>query len=280
MIQVVPQPKKIHAADGTKLFVNDYLLDDPAVCRGGVVVMHGLGDHSGRHAHLARFFNECGFSVRLYDHRGHGKSGGPRGDVPVGDAILQDAQIVIDDFSSGLNQAPILLGHSMGGVFATRFALEGLAPLRALILSSPALSVSISRPHRIFLNLFNRLAPRLAIPNGLDPAKLSRDPKVGDSYQKDPMVHDKITTRLLLRIFDAMAFCQANAASMAIPVLMLVAEADELVDPAGSHAFYAKLPPRLATWHGYEGMYHEVFNAPDAGRVFGDVRTWLGQLGS
>lgn len=278
MIQVVPQAKKISAADGTILFVNDYLQADPAACRGGVVIMHGLGDHCGRHAHVARFFNDCGYSVRTYDHRGHGKSGGARGDVPVGEAILQDAQIVIDDFSTALNQAPLLLGHSMGGLFATRFALSRLSPLRGLILSSPALAISLSGPQKLLLKILSRLAPRLAIPNGLDSTKLSRDPKVCEAYLKDPLVHDKITSRLLLRMLDAMAFCQANAATMTIPVLMLVAGDDALVDPEGSRAFYPKLPPKLVTWHCYDEMYHEIFNELDAGRVFGDIRTWLSQL--
>ena len=278
MIQVVPQSKKISAADGTPLFVNDYLLNEPGVCRGGVVIMHGLGEHAGRHAHVARFFNDCGFSVRTYDHRGHGKSGGPRGDVPRGDAILQDGQIIIDDFSTQLGQAPLLLGHSMGGLFAARFALEKISPLRGLILSSPALAVSLSGIEQLFLKLMIRVAPRLAIPNGLKVNQLSRDPNVALAYQKDPLVHNKITARLLTRMLDAMAFCHAHAATLSIPVLMVVAGSDGLVNAAGSQAFYPKVPTELMTWQWYPEMYHELFNEPDAGRVFGDIRTWLSLL--
>ncbi|MEN9864619.1 MAG: hypothetical protein RL748_209 [Pseudomonadota bacterium] len=277
MMQVVAQAKRLSAFDGTEIFINDYLLEAPAQCRGGVVIMHGLGEHCGRHAHVARFFNDCGYSVRTYDHRGHGKSGGARGDIASADAILQDAKIVIDDFAVKFQQPPLLLGHSMGGLFAARFALARLSPLSGLILSSPALAVELSGPQKLLLKILSKLAPGLAIPNGLDADKLSRDPKVAQLYRKDPMVHDKITSRLLLCMLDAMAFCHANAATMNLPVLMLVAGADALVDASGSRAFYPKLPTKLATWHGYDEMYHEIFNEPDAGRVFGDLRSWLEQ---
>jgi alpha-beta hydrolase superfamily lysophospholipase len=82
--------------------------------------MHGLGEHCGRYAHVARFFNEHGWSVRTYDHRGHGRSGGARGDVPDHEAVLRDAKIVVDDFAQRFDAPPLLLGHSMGGLSPQR----------------------------------------------------------------------------------------------------------------------------------------------------------------
>ncbi|HCE09690.1 MAG TPA: lysophospholipase, partial [Oxalobacteraceae bacterium] len=69
----------LRASDGTPLHVADSMVNAPSAARGGVVLMHGLGEHSGRYAHVVRFFNDCGWSVRVYDHRGHGRSGGSRG---------------------------------------------------------------------------------------------------------------------------------------------------------------------------------------------------------
>ncbi len=97
MQALVAQSHQLAAADGTALYVSDYLLP-LADSRGGIVIMHGLGEHSGRYRVLAQRLNEAGWSVRCYDHRGHGRSEGARGDVPNGDPLLQDAQIVIDDF--------------------------------------------------------------------------------------------------------------------------------------------------------------------------------------
>jgi alpha-beta hydrolase superfamily lysophospholipase len=263
----------LQAADGTDLHVNDYLLGDTS--KGGIVLMHGLGEHSGRYQHVARFFNECGLSVRSYDHRGHGKSGGARGDVPRGDAILQDAQIVVDDFASKFEMPPLLFGHSMGGLFAARFALAQMSPLRGLILSSPALAVSLSSGQRLLLKLMSKIAPGLAVPNGLSPRYLSHDPKVVSAYQSDPLVHGKISSRLLLRMLDAMQYCQAHAAALMIPCLMVVAGDDHLIDANGSRQFFPQLPAGLATMRMYDDFYHEIFNEVDAQRVFADVRAWL-----
>jgi alpha-beta hydrolase superfamily lysophospholipase len=266
---------KISAADGTALQIFDHWISEPGAGKGGIVIMHGLGEHSGRYSHVVRFFNECGLSVRCYDHRGHGKSEGPRGDVPNGDVLLQDAQIVIEDFANQLAEPPLLLGHSMGGLYAARFALANLAPLRGVILSSPALAIYMSGGQKLLLKILNLLAPRLGIPNGLDVKGLSHDPAVVKAYKNDSLVHSRITARLLIRMLAAMEFCQAHASEMSIPLLMVVAGSDRLVDPAGSRAFFPRLPAGLATMHLYDALYHELFNEIDARPVFDDVRRWL-----
>ncbi len=266
---------KIAAADGTALQIIDHWISEPGASKGGIVIMHGVGEHSGRHSHVARFFNECGLSVRCYDHRGHGKSEGPRGDAPAREVLLQDAQIVIEDFASQLAEPPLLLGHSMGGLFAARFALAKLTPLRGLILSSPALAIRMSGGQKIRLKVLNLLVPRLAMPNGLNVQRLSHDPAVAQAYKNDPLVHAKITARLLTQMLAAMEFCREHASEMSIPVLMVVAGSDRLVDPAGSRAFFPRLPAGLATMHMYDALYHELFNELDAKQVFDDVRAWL-----
>ncbi len=265
---------RIHAADGTALYVVDYLLAH-SEARGGIVIMHGLGEHGGRYRHVARFFNDCGFSVRCYDHRGHGQSQGPRGDVPNGEPMLQDAEIIIDDFAVLLSEPPFLLGHSMGGLFAAHFALARATPLRGLILSSPALAVRLTGFQRQLLNVMYRFLPHIGVPNGLSPRFLSHDPAVAAAYKNDPLVHPKISARLLRSMLASIDYCQSHAANLALPTLMLVAGDDHLVDAAGSHRFFAQLPQGRAQLHLYDGFYHEVFNESEARRPFADVRHWL-----
>ena len=96
------------AADGTLLYVADWPVGSATAAGDGIVFMHGLGEHCGRYVHLARFFNDCGYAVRTYDHRGHGRSGGTRGDVPDTETLLQDAKIAIDDFAQKLSAPPLL----------------------------------------------------------------------------------------------------------------------------------------------------------------------------
>ena len=266
----------LSAADGTALFVSDWPAD--AGAGEGVVLMHGLGEHCGRYAHVARFFNDRGYSVRSYDHRGHGRSGGARGDVPDAETLVQDAKIAIDDFAQNLSAPPLLLGHSMGGTFAAYYAARSLSPLGGLILSSPALSIRLSAVQKLLLQVLGALAPGLGIANGLDSNYLSHRRDVIEAYDHDPLVHAKISVRLLRAMLEAIAFAQAEASALGIKTLLVVAGDDHLVDAGGSEAFHAKLAPGLGTLHRYPGYYHELFNEVEAGRVFDDLRAWLDGL--
>lgn len=269
--------------DGTSLFVTDWPLPPGVPVTGSVLLMHGLGEHSGRYAHVVRFFNRCGLEVRSYDHRGHGRSGGRRGDVPDDIALLRDAKIVLDDFSRQQRlahpelppTAPILFGHSMGGLFAARFAAADMSPLRGLILSSPGLALPLTGMQRGLLKLMSAIAPGLTVPNGLQVNYLSHDPAVAPAYSNDPLVHNKISSRLLNSMLRAGEFALNHAKMLSIPTLLLVAADDHLVNPDGSRRFFDALRPAVGTLHDYDGMYHEIFNEIGAERVFADLSRWL-----
>lgn len=266
---------RLTGVDNTPLFVTDWPADDAQTGEKGIVLMHGLGEHSGRYAHVVRFFNDAGWSVRTYDHRGHGRSGGTRGDVPDANAVLQDAKIVIDDFAKQLSAPPLLLGHSMGGLFAARFATARLSPLRGLILSSPALAIPLTGAQKTLLRILRTVAPGVGISNGLDANYLSRRPEVVQAYKQDSLVHGKISARLLGSMLSAVDFAHSQASALQIPTLMVVAGADRIVAPVGSQTFFKRLAPGIGTLHYYQDYYHELFNDADAQRVFTDIHNWL-----
>lgn len=260
---------QVSTADGIALHVCDYLLPVSAAW-GSIVLMHGLGEHSGRYRQLAHFLNAQGLSVRCYDQRGHGRSGGTRGDVIRGDPMLQDAEILIDDFAAQFEAPPFLFGHSMGGLFAARFCLSKRSPLRGLVLSSPALSVKLSGGEMALLKVLNRLAPSLGVPNGLKTRYLSHDTRVVDAYRNDPLVHGRISARLLVSMLSAMAYCAAHAQDYPVPTLLLYAGDDHLVDASRSEALKGK--PNIEA-HRYDALYHEIFNEGPA--AFNDMGDWL-----
>jgi alpha-beta hydrolase superfamily lysophospholipase len=203
--------------------------------------------------------------------------------VPDESALLRDARLVLDDFNRQAQldypalagNAPFLFGHSMGGLFAARFALAAMAPLRGLVLSSPGLALRLNRVQLGLLRLMSLAAPGVAVPNGLDVSHLSHDPAIAKAYSGDPLVHNKITARLLNSMLRSGEFVLGQAHTLAIPTLLVIAGDDRIIDPDGSRRFFAALPPAIVTFRDYDGMYHEIFNEVGAERVFADVRRWL-----
>ncbi len=264
-------------ADGQPLFLRDWPLPQ---ARGAVLIVHGLGEHSGRYQRLAQWFNQRGYAVRSYDQRGHGQTPGRRGALRHGDDLLEDLASVYNDYASGLPHGPLLLGHSMGGLVAARAVLDGRITPPALLLSSPALR-SWESPYLVKLaGVLNRVAPNLPLRNGLDSDKLSHDPNVAAGYRSDPLRHGWITPRLADFIFRAGASCIAEADRLAQPTLLLVADSDALVDPSGSRAFARKAASSgQLTTRFFSTLYHELFNEAEPGRsqVLMQLADWLGR---
>ena len=262
-------------ADGQRLYVRDWPCRD---ARHAVLLVHGLGEHSGRYEALARWFNARGWAVRGYDQRGHGRTPGRRGALRRAGDLPDDLAAVYRDYAATLPRAPLLLGHSMGGLVALRAVLDGGVAPPALVLSSPALRAHTPRWLRRLARVLARALPDLPLHNGLPFAGISHDPQVVAAYRRDPLRTALITPRLADFIFRAGAACIDDAPRLRVPTLLLVAGSDRLVDPAGSRDFAdgAWATQRLTT-RFFDTLYHELFNEaePGRGQVLKQLGDWL-----
>ena len=109
--------------DGLALHVREWPATRPAP-RGTVWILHGLGEHIGRHDDVAQELATEGWRVVGHDQRGHGRSPGARGRLGDSHDLLRDLARVLD--ATTTTGPRVLLGHSMGGVTAARFVAEGL----------------------------------------------------------------------------------------------------------------------------------------------------------
>ncbi|MFZ2652864.1 MAG: lysophospholipase [Burkholderiaceae bacterium] len=266
-------------ADGVLLQWRDWPC---ASARGMVLIVHGLGEHIGRHQALAARLNAWGWHVAGHDLRGHGRSGGAPGGLPRPDALLDDLGRAIDAARSSTSGPLVLLGHSMGGLIAGRFCAEGLmaqpAPwwrrVDALVLSSPALEAGMSAAQKLLLAVLVRLAPNLAVSNGLKPEWISRDPAVVRAYVDDPLVHDRVTPALVRFIVDAGEQVRRMAPAWRVDTLLLYAGSDRCVAPGGSAAFAAGASASV-TAREFPSLFHEIFNEPEREEVFAALQSWL-----
>src|SRR3954454_14443638 len=157
-----------------------------------VLIAHGYGEHAARYEHVARrLVEDLGAAVYAPDHRGHGRTDGATGTVADGEAItadLHDIAIAAQAEHPGLPVA--LIGHSMGGLIATRYAQRFGGELAARVVSGPAMRanhelapLAVPAPARPPTPAY---APLLAMPPIPDapiaPPVLSRAPAVGQAY--------------------------------------------------------------------------------------------------
>lgn len=254
-------------------------LEPDGTPRGVVVVSHGYAEHCGRYLPFAEHLASRGIAAVGLDHRGHGTSAGPRGHCDDFDDFVADLRRLVglaDGWWPGVPRA--LFGHSMGGLIAFLYLLRHPDTVRAGALSCPAFAVPPHAPRwqLVLATFLGRVAPRIGFTSNLDPDALARDPAVGRAYAADPLVHRRATAGFVRAITRAQARALAQAASLAVPLLVLQAEADRLVSPAGAAAVAARLrsPHELVMLPGY---YHELLNEPPAerARVLARLDAWF-----
>jgi alpha-beta hydrolase superfamily lysophospholipase len=245
---------------------------------GTVILVHGLCEHAGRYGEVAAHLHQWGFAVRAYDQQGHGQSEGPRGDMQRPGSLQADLCRVIDDTRQhpSLQGLPlILLGHSMGGLVVARTLAEGLRPVDAAVLSSPALGAFPNIFQKILLAILPRIAPHLRVDNGLKAEFVSRDPDVVKAYQSDAMVHRRIATGLAAWILENGEKTLVDAARWEVPTLLLYAGQDKLVNAQASADFARSAPKAVVQAECFEAMYHEIFNDLYRAQVFTALKRWL-----
>jgi acylglycerol lipase len=272
--------EKITAADGLELFINTW---KAAETKAVVVIAHGLAEHSGRYAHVAENLNAVGYSVVAPDHRGHGQSGGePRTYVTDMDTYVDDLKLVWDWAVAQYAGLPVfLLGHSMGGLIAVRFALRYQAEMRGLVVSAPALLPGESIPKLVISlgKIIGKIVPKLPMV-ALDSADVSRDPMVVARYDSDPLNYrGKIRAGMAAAVFLAGEDALRRVDELRLPLLAMHGADDRLVPVEASRLLHDGAGSTDKALKVYAELYHEIFNEPEQDAVLADVVSWLdGQL--
>lgn len=245
--------------------------------RAQLLLVHGIGEHSGRYQDIIARFLSMGLNVFAYDQYGHGKSDGERGNLDSDSRLVEDLR----DISSMLRQRAsnlplILFGHSMGGAVVADYVLHYQATKYRpdlVILSSPALKPHFSVMAKLGSAVMQNIAPHLVIRHYLS-MKISHRPEINEQLKNDPLCHKKISGILASFILQAGDAVRENGHQWDIPTLLLYAGKDYLVNPKGSAEFAAQAAHCVEA-HCFEHHYHEIFHELDAESVYDRVQLWL-----
>ncbi len=265
----------LQSGDGLALYAQEWV--PGGEIHGIVCVVHGLGEHSGRYAHLAEYFSPNGFVLNTYDLRGHGKSEGPRGHSPSLDVIYDDFSIFLEDARDRYPNQPIFLyGHSLGGNLVLNYGIRKTPSIKALIATSPILRPAFEPPAwKIRLGrILYGLMPTFAMSNELDRNALSRDLEVVHRYNEDPLVHNRITSRLAIDMLDSGLWLLDNAHKLRLPTLLVHGSGDKICSAQASQEFAQKAGD-ICTLKVWEGLYHETHNEPEKEDVLKFTLTWI-----
>jgi alpha-beta hydrolase superfamily lysophospholipase len=266
---------KFKTFDELSLFGQSWRPEDRP--RAVICLVHGMGEHSERYAHVADALTQAGYTLISFDLRGHGKSSGPRGHIPSYEALMQDISFLLESANKKFPQLPFFLyGHSLGGNLVLNYVLRYKPQLKGVIVTGPWLRLAFEPPaFKVTLGkMMNKIWPSFSQSSGLDTKVLSHDPHVVRAYENDPLVHDHISARMFIGIYQAGQWALEHASEFSLPLFLMQGGADKIISVEAGREFAGKIKENC-TLKIWDGLYHEIHNEPEKEEVFKFLIDWL-----
>lgn len=285
----------LRGVGGVRLFYRSWERPEAEVI---VLLVHGLGEHSGRWARVAEALSAEGMAVYALDLRGHGRSLGRRGHAVSFEHLLRDVDRLRRtavpggwagsgdggdpgdgaDFGAP-DRRVVLMGHSLGGLVVLRYlqafpsptvaGAVAVAPFVRLRAEVPAWKLTLGR-------LADRWLPGLTLDSEIEREMLLRQPEARERHRRDPLVHRRISARLWGEMQREARRLQGNSRT-GRPVLLQVVGDDLVVDSEAIRALAPRLSP-AAEVREYPAAYHDLYHDPEGPAALRDATRWMRTL--
>jgi alpha-beta hydrolase superfamily lysophospholipase len=290
-------------ADGTDVFVNRWLPDGDA--RAVVQIVHGMAEHSSRYARFAQRLTDHRYAVYGSDHRGHGRTSGPRASFAASNGwqtVLDDLHAVTDRAREEHPGLPVfLLGHSMGSFLARAYAAQHGSELAGIVLTGTAggagalgkVGVLVAstqarlRGHTHTSGLMNTLTfgqyNSAFKPTRTEFDWLSRDPAEVDKYVNDPDCGFVFSAGAFTDVLKGLAEVNTDQLASRVPKDLPVHLASGDKDPVGANGKGVRQVADQLRRAGVKDVTmtlwpearHEILNETNRDEVEIEIVNWL-----
>jgi alpha-beta hydrolase superfamily lysophospholipase len=244
--------------------------------RAEVVALHGIQSHSGWYEQSCAQLAAGGYAVSFLDRRGCGLNERDRGDAPSFRRLLDD----VAEYVTPLPRPRYLMGISWGGKLAVGFPRRHPDQADGLVLIAPGLCPRV-RPalgQRLKIVASRLLAPRQRFPIPLnEPELFTANPERQRFIRDDPLALRTATARFLFESRRMDVYLRFVVRHVTVPVLLLLAEHDRIIDNAATRRFVGRFATAERTVVEYPGAHHTLEFEAGGPPFVRDLLTWLGR---
>ncbi len=278
----MPSEQRFISHDETPIFYRIWQPSEKSPSKASLIIVHGMGEHSGRYHRLATYAADLGITTYALDLRGYGRSGGKRYHLKRFEDYLGDLTALHAHVARTEAPRPVfILGHSLGGLISASYAANKRKEpvLAGLILSSPLFGVSVKIPlwKSLLASVAAVLAPTLVQKSGIQCAHLTHDSEILREYAQDKDIHQELSAGLFAQLEKYRKRYLSTAARIEIPVLVLQAGDDRIVSVKNTQSFYNNLSSANKSLTIYPDLYHEILNEKSRDQVFSAIGLWISQ---
>ena len=274
------QEYKWISADNKKVFGQSWQPLNGEKPRAVLIIVHGLGEHSGRYDRWASLFAQNGVAVLSQDMIGNGRSEGKQGHIRNFQKLIEQIDFIISRSQELFPGIPaILYGHSWGGNLVANYAMVKDPAVQAIIISSPWLSLAFNIPWHLKLisRILTPVLPSLVLKTNAKSGNRSHDAVINEEAKKDPLIHRVISLRMYQITRDQGLYAMKNVYKINRPFLIMHGSGDTTTSHSASEEMARNTSP-LTTLKIWDDLYHELHSEYEYQEIFSYVMDWLSKM--
>ncbi len=264
----------VKTSDGCDIFLRSWVTDSPDV----LLILHGLGAHSGWFIDMGNTLAACGMTVYEMDHRGFGRSGGLPGHIDDYHTYIDDINCIVKTIRERHPEAVIhLLGHSMGAIIASHYAAKHQSELTSVLFLNPwvqdSSQTSVLTTLRILAGGVFKSRRYWQVAGGSE--VMTTNSEAIQMLQTDTFWIRKQTSSFLYQIFLMRSAMLKNTKLINKPGLVMQAESDKAVVSEASRNLYDALNSNDKIWKTFPGYEHDSEFEADRSLLDNEIVSWI-----